>query len=222
MSLLRSSIIIFRKDIRSELRTRYVTNSLLMFVLVTISIIKFALGDEKTENEILNGLLWVTIFFTASNGLSRVFVKEEEKETSAALKMSVNPSAVLIGKLIYNIVLTIILNLFIITLFIAITDYEIKNIPGFLIVILTGNIGLVAASTIIAAIISKASSKGTLYPVLSFPILIPLLVTVINATNLTSMGVSIGNIITELQVLISYSVVVIAASLILFAYVWED
>ena len=50
---LKASISIFKKDLKSELRTRYVINSLLMFVLVTISIIRFALGDEKTENEIL-------------------------------------------------------------------------------------------------------------------------------------------------------------------------
>ena len=48
--ILNSSMLIFKKDLKSELRTRYVINSLLMFVLVTISVIRFALGDEKTEN----------------------------------------------------------------------------------------------------------------------------------------------------------------------------
>jgi len=45
--LLRTSILVFRKDFKSELRSRYVINSLLMFVLVTISIIRFAIGDER-------------------------------------------------------------------------------------------------------------------------------------------------------------------------------
>ena len=49
--ILNSSMLIFKKDLKSELRTRYVINSLLMFVLVTISVIRFALGDEKTEND---------------------------------------------------------------------------------------------------------------------------------------------------------------------------
>ena len=78
--ILNSSMLIFKKDLKSELRTRYVINSLLMFVLVTISVIRFALGDEKTENELLTGLLWISIFFSTSNGLSRTFVKEEEKD----------------------------------------------------------------------------------------------------------------------------------------------
>ncbi|MEO8666135.1 MAG: heme exporter protein CcmB, partial [Ignavibacteria bacterium] len=184
--LLHASVLIFKKDFTSEMRTRYAVNSLIMFVLVTISIIRFATGDEKIDNGILTGLLWIVIFFSTTSGLSRVFVKEEEKETSLALKLSAGSTPVFIGKLMFNLVLTFILNIFILILFIAITDYQIKNFSGFILTVFIGNIGLVSASTIIAAIISKANSKGTLYPVLSFPVLVPLLLTVINATSLAS------------------------------------
>ena len=113
--IFRSTINVFKKDLISELRTRYALNSLIMFVLVSISIIRFAIGDEKIDNEILSGLLWIVIFFSASGGLSRTFVKEEEKETSVALKMSVDSAGVFTGKLLFNFVLTIILN-FLITM----------------------------------------------------------------------------------------------------------
>ena len=220
--LIRTSLLIFRKDFKSELRSRYVINSLLMFVLVTISIIRFAIGDEKIENEVLTGLLWIVIFFSASSGLSRTFVKEEEKETSIALKLSSDSSSVIIGKLIFNLVLTFALNILILILFILITDYQIKNLSGFVITMILGNFGLVSASTIIAAIISKANSKGTLYPVLSFPVLLPLLLTVINATKLAGAGVDTGRLNGEILILISYSIVVTVTSLMLFKYVWED
>jgi len=193
-----------------------------MFVLVTISIIRFAIGDEKADNEILTGLLWIAVFFTSVSGLSRTFVKEEEKETSVALKLSTGSDSVILGKLIFNMVLTFSLNALILFLFVIITDYQIKNLPGFLIVLVFGNLGLVSASTIIAAIISKANSKGTLYPVLSFPVLLPLLITVINATKLASLGVETDKLFGEIQILISYFIVVTVASLMLFKYVWED
>ncbi|MBK9332540.1 MAG: heme exporter protein CcmB [Ignavibacteria bacterium] len=220
--LLKNSYLVFKKDLSSELRTRYVINSLLMFVLVTISIIRFAIGDEKADNEILTGLLWIAVFFTSVSGLSRTFVKEEEKETSVALKLSTGSDSVILGKLIFNMVLTFSLNALILFLFVIITDYQIKNLPGFLIVLVFGNLGLVSASTIIAAIISKANSKGTLYPVLSFPVLLPLLITVINATKLASLGVETDKLFGEIQILISYFIVVTVASLMLFKYVWED
>lgn len=217
-----TSLLIFQKDFKSELRTRYAINSLLMFVLVTISIIRFAIGDEKVDDEILTGLLWIVIFFSASSGLSRIFIKEEEKETSIALKLSSDSSSVFIGKLIFNFLLSIGLNILILILFVLITDYQIKNLSGFIFIMLLGNFGLVSASTIIAAIISKANSKGTLYPVLSFPILLPLLLTVINASKLASLGTGTEKLFGEIVILISYSVVVIVASLMLFRYVWED
>ncbi len=220
--LLQTSVLIFKKDFRSELRTRYVINSLIMFVLVTISIIRFAIGDEKIDNEILTGLLWIVIFFSAVSGLSRTFIKEEEKETSYALKLSVVPESIILGKLFFNLIMTLSLNILILILFIAMTDYEIKNFSGFLIAMLIGNLGLVSASTIIAAIISKANSKGTLYPVLSFPILLPLLITVINATKLAAAGVSTEKLSGEIIILVSYTVVVTTASLMLFRYIWED
>lgn len=222
LKIIQAAWLIFRKDLRSELRTRYVVNSLIMFVLVTISILKFAIGDEKTGDEILTGLLWIVVFFTSSNGLSRTFVKEEEKETSVALKLTALPSAVITGKLIFNLVLTFLLNIFILVLFILITDYRINNISGFLITFALGNIGLVSASTIIAAIISKANSKGTLYPVLTFPVLLPLLMTVINATRLASLGVDTDKLFGEIQILVSYTIVVTISALLLFRFVWED
>ena len=220
--LLGTSILVFKKDFKSELRTRYVINALVMFVLVSISIIRFSLGDEKIDNEILTGLLWVVIFFTSASGLSRTFVKEEEKETSSALKLSMNYHGVFIGKAVFNFMLSFSLNILILILFVAVTDYRILNIGGFLLIMVLGNFGLVGASTVIAAIISKANSKATLYPVLSFPVLIPLLISVINASKLASLGVEVQHFGDDIIILLSYSVVVITASLMLFKFIWED
>ena len=217
-----TSMLVFKKDFKSELRTRYVINALVMFVLVSISIIRFSLGDEKIDKEILTGLLWVVIFFTSASGLSRAFVKEEEKETSPALKLSMDYTGVFIGKAIFNFVLSFSLNILILILYIGVTGYEILNPGGFLLIVVLGNFGLVGASTVIAAIISKANSKGTLYPVLSFPILIPLLISVINASKLASLGVETRYFNDDIMILISYSVVVITASLMLFKFIWED
>ncbi|TRZ64313.1 ABC transporter permease [bacterium] len=222
LALITTTYTILKKDLKSEMRNRYVVNSLLMFIIVTISIIRFAIGDEKVEPEILSGLLWIVIFFSASSGLSRVFIKEEEKETTYALKLSVDPISVLLGKLLFNGVLTFSLNIVIISLFILITGFVITSIPAFIIIVVLGNLGIIASSTIIAAIIAKANTKGTLYPVLAFPVLMPLLITVINSTKLASTGSPIQDFLPDMQILLSYAIVVITASLLLFKFIWED
>ena len=47
-----NTVEIFKKELKSEFRTKYVLNSLLMFVLICVSVIRFAAGDEKIDNEI--------------------------------------------------------------------------------------------------------------------------------------------------------------------------
>ncbi len=220
--MINSAIKILSKDIKSEIRNRYAINSLLMFVIVTISIIRFAIGNEKIETEILSGLLWIVIFFSAISGLARVFIKEEEKETSFALKLSSDTNSVFLGKFFFNLILTYGLNIVILILFIAITNFNIGNFGGFIITVALGNFGLVTSSTIIAAIISKANTKGTLYPVLAFPILLPLLLTVIDATKLASSGEDTLTLMPDFQILAAYAVVVLVVSLMLFRFIWED
>lgn len=213
---------ICKKDFHSELRTRYAINALVMFIIVVISIIKFSLGEEKLSYELQAGLLWIIIFFSNTSGLSRVFVQEEERGTSLALKLISGSKSVLLGKMIFNTVLTFIINLVIIILFILATDLQINSLGLFAVTIFFGNFGLSAVLTIIAALISKAGSKGTLYPVLSFPLLLPFLLATINATWLTFEGAAFEQVRGEFQIIISYTIVVVAASFLLFDLIWND
>ena len=100
--------------------------------------------------------------------------------------------------------------------------FVVKSYGIFSLTIGLGTIGLASASTIIAAIISKANTKGTLYPVLSFPIMLPLLLTVITATRRSVEGAAFSEAIGEFQVLVSYIVVILAVSYIVFDYIWRD
>ena len=220
--MLRQALAICMKDFRSEIRTRYAINGLIMFIIVTISIIKFSLGEEKLSNELHAGLLWIIIFFSNSSGLSRVFVAEEDRGTSFVLKLTANSRAVLFGKLIFNSALSFIINFVVVFLFLVTMDMTV-NSPGlFIAIVILGNFGLSAVMTIIAALISKSSSKGTLYPVLSFPLLLPLLLSVINATWMSFEGTTFSQVSAEFQIIISYTIVVLTASFLLFDLVWND
>ncbi len=214
---------VFLKDFQSELRTRYALNALLMFVITTLSVILFAIGNESVSPEVLSGVLWIIIFFSAMSGLSRTFVSEEERGTVLTLQLMARPLTIYAGKLLFNLILLLALNIFTVTLYLLfIGNFSIGNYSIFLPTMLLGTIGLASASTIIAAIIAKANTRGTLYPVLSFPILLPLLLTVINATKLAADGAPFAEAGGEFRILISYSVVVTAVSYVLFEFVWKE
>jgi heme exporter protein B len=194
-----------------------------MFIITTIAIILFSIGREGASSDVLSGMLWVVIFFASMSGLSRTFVAEEERGTAMTLELMATPSAVLFGKLLFNLVLVLGLNLLAVVVYsLLIEGFVIRTYSIFVVTIMLGSFGLAAASTIIAAIIAKANTKGTLYPVLSFPILLPLLLTVINATRLAAEGAFVGEAFGEFQVLVSYIVVICATSYLLFDYIWKD
>jgi heme exporter protein B len=214
---------LFKKDFHSEIRTRYAINALAMFILVTISVILFSIGTEKISEYLTGGLLWVVIFFSAMSGLSRAFVSEEERGTTLTLQLIASPNTVFSGKLLFNLILVFAMNIVIAILYSILFDsFIIKNMALFLLSFILGNFGIASASTIIAAIISKAGSKGTLYHVLSFPILLPLILTLLELTKFSMDGNSISDSVVELAVLVCYDVVIITASYLLFDFIWKD
>ncbi len=214
---------VFNKDFHSELRTRYAINSLAMFVIVAISVIMFAVGQEKISEGLTGGLFWVVIFFTAMSGLARTFVSEEERGTSLTLQLVASPSAVFSGKLLFNIILVFCMNTVIALLYAALFEsFVIKNYLLFFFSFVLGNIGLAISSTIIEAIISKAGAKGTLYPVLSFPILLPLILTSVQLTLFSLDGTSIEDAKFELAIVVSYDVIMLTVSYMLFDFIWND
>ena len=217
------SYALFQKDFHSELRTRYAINSLAMFIIVAISVILFSIGNENISPGLTGGLFWVVIFFSAMSGLSRAFVSEEERGTSLTLQLIASPATVFTGKLLFNMILVFLMNIVITLLYsMLFAEFIIQNYLLFFLTFVFGNIGIAISSTLIAAIIAKAGSKGTLYPVLSFPILLPLILTSVKLTSFAIDGVPISEAFFELAIVLCYDIIMISASYMLFDFIWKD
>ena len=214
---------LFKKDWQSELRTRYAINALAMFILVTISVILFSIGSEQVTPYLTGGLLWVVIFFSAMSGLSRAFVSEEDRGTTLTLHLIAAPATIFNGKLLFNIVLVFFMNIAITLLYLILFEsFVIYSWSVFITAFIFGSLGIAVSSTIIAAIISKANTKGTLYPVLSFPILLPLILTLLELTKFSMDGKSLEDSWVEIAVLVCYDVIMLTASYLLFDFIWKD
>lgn len=224
MSAISSTLALIRKDVHSELRTRYALNALLMFVVTAVSTIVFALRSDQPTSSVLSGLYWVVVFFTAMSGLSRTFVSEEERGTTMTLQLVATPSTVYFAKLLFNTALTLSLTVAVTILYMTVFSnaFVIKTMSIFVGTVLLGSLGFASASTIIAAIVAKANTRGTLYPVLSFPILIVLLMTVMEATTKSLDGQELSTALGDFQILIGYILAMTGGSYLLFDYVWKD
>jgi len=214
---------VFLKDIKSELRTRYAINAILMFAVVTVFAVSWAVGGTGLAPVLQASLLWIVVYFSSLSGLSQSFVKEEESRTAIALRLYSPADVVFGGKLIFNLVLLVLLNLITIPLFAIFIGFDIASYPLFLTFLALGSLGLVIVTTIVAAIISKASVKGALFAVLSFPLVLPLLIEAISGTKKAMVpGLGFAEARVELQVLISYIVVMTILGFFLFESIWND
>lgn len=220
--LLSKAFAVYAKDIRLEFRSRYAINSILMFGVTTLALVSFALGQSGLSTKVLGALFWIILFFSSTAGLSLVFVREEEAQTALALRLTADPTAVYLGKLFFNFSLLTLMALVITPLFFVFTDAVVGNLLGFVLTLTLGVIGLCGASTLVAAIISRAAMKGALFAVLSFPLMITLMILLVSSTAKVMEAAPLSDIYAELQALLAYAVIMITASLMLFKYVWED
>jgi len=75
---LNEAVAIWFRDLRSEFRTRYALNAILMFAVTTLIAVSFSIGSfriEESERPFLYAvLLWIILTFSALSGLARSFV----------------------------------------------------------------------------------------------------------------------------------------------------
>ena len=222
LQLMNDAWLIFQKDILQEFKTRYAINAILLFALVTLVAVSFSIGTFNASSDIKAALLWIIIFFSAMSGLSHIFVREEEKHTADTLKLIAQPTSILLGKFFFNLFLLYMLEMITVPLFFAVMNFKIEGVGIFISILLMGSFGLAAGATMTAAIISKASAKGALFAVLSFPILLPVIIAGINGTKIAVKHSAFSEASGELQMLFSYSVVVLTSAILLFDFVWNE
>ena len=216
------ALAVFAKEWRCEFRTRYALNTLGLFAFTTLVVVSVSLGPMGVSvsqgTAVLPVLLWVILLFSAAAGLPRAFVQEEETQTATALRLAATPSALFCGKLLYGLTLTLALEALVTPVFVAMTSLDVKS-PGLLAAVLAaGGYGLAAGSTLVAAIIAQARSKGTLFSVLAFPVLLPLLLIAVELTRQAAAGAPAD--VALLQLLL-YDGSVTVAGFMLFPVVWN-
>ena len=213
---------VFAKDWRCELRTRYALNTLALFAFTTMVVVSVSLGPLGTSADlgvsVLPVLLWLILLFAAAAGLPRAFVEEEETHTATALRLAATPSALYCGKLAYGVTLILALELLVAPVYAAMVTLSIHSPGLFVAALAAGGFGIAAGSTLVAAIISQAQGRSTLFSVLAFPVLLPPLLLVVELTRNAVAGHPAG---VALSQLLLYDGAITIFGLMLFPLIWN-
>ena len=225
-TLLSESLAVLGKELTGELRSRVALNAIGLFGLTTLVAVAYQIGPyriaEQDRPHLLAALLWIILFFAATSGLSRVFVKEEDSHTAKTLRLAARPGAVFTGKYLFNLILLIVLDAIIVPLYCALMGYSVSGVAGLVLVLTSGAVALAATTTIVAAIIARASGSSTLFAILSLPLVLPLLVILIQGTRAAAGSNEIQAVVPALRGIVSLAGVTLITSVYLFPVVWHD
>ena len=227
MDLFNQVKFLLKKEILLEWRSKYAFNGVLLYVVSTVFVcyISFNLSPGFTSSSgysiVWNVLFWIILLFASVNAIAKSFMQESSNRLLYYYTIA-SAKAIILAKIIYNCLLMVLLS----TLALLIYLLFFKNTLGdplyYYLAVLSGSISFSMVFTMLSAIASKAGNNGTIMAILCFPIIIPVILVLIRFSKNAMDGIERSASYHDVIVLTAINLIVVAASLVLFPYLWRD
>ena len=224
MNYLRVVALIFTKDFREELRRKENVLSALLFAFLSLVLFAFALDPTRVDlNQTGSGLLWLIVLFAGSLFMGASFRKEMENGTLQALLLTpTDRSAIFLGKFLVNLVFLLFLEALILFFAFLLLNFRPGPALGPLALAwIAVTVGYAALGTLFSALIANVHGGQVIYPILLFPVLIPLFIAAATLTQDALAGtMTLGS--QWLRLVALFDTLFVTASLFLFEYAVEE
>ncbi len=223
MTFLRSLLAILTKDVITELRTREMLSSMLVFALLTVLIFSFALDlRAATAQQTAPGVLWVTVAFAGSLGLSRSMAQEEQNRCFDGMLLApMDRSTIYLGKAIGNFFFITLVEAVVLPVFAVLFNLPVFR-AGVLLTLLLGTAGYAGVGTLFATMAVNTRAREVMLPILLLPAAVPVLMAAVRATGGFLEALPIADVAYWLRLLVVYDVIIVTVSTMLFDFVVEE
>jgi heme exporter protein B len=214
---------IVTKDIMAELHTREMVSAMLIFSVLAMLIFSFALDLRGAMARVAApGVLWATVAFAGTLGLSRSLAREQQTGCIDGLLLApMDRSAIFFGKALGNLVFMVIVEIILLPLFSALFDVPLLQM-GVLVVTALGTVGYAAVGTLLAAIAVNTRAREVMLPILLLPLVIPALIAAVQATGSLVEGGTMMEAGGWVRLLVIYDLIIVAVSMLTFEYIVEE
>ena len=223
MGFLRKVWAIVAKDVAAELHTREMVSAMLVFSVLSLLVFSFALDLRGAmARAVAPGVLWATVAFAGTLGLSRSFAREQQTGCIDGLLLApVDRSVIFFGKSLGNLLFMAVVDVVLLPLFSAIFDVPLLR-PGVLVVTALGTVGYAAVGTLLAAIAVNTRAREVMLPILLLPLAVPALIAAVQATGYLVEGGTLAEVGGWVRLLVAYDLIIVAVSMLTFGYVVEE
>lgn len=210
------------KDLTAEWHTRESFNAMFVFAVLLLFIFSFALDLRGAlARAAAPGVLWAAIVFAGTLGLSRSLAREQATGGLEGLLLApLERVLIFCGKALGNLVVMLAVEMALLPL--ATVLFDVPLLRGdVLLVVLWGTAGYAAVGTLLAAIAVHTRAREVLLPILLLPLTVPLLIGAVQATRGLLDGAAWAGVGHWTQLLVVYTLLVVAVALVTFGYVVE-
>ena len=218
-----AALAIAAKDLRVEMRSRELVSAMALFALLSLLVFSFALElDRIAREEVVSGVLWVTLIFASLLGFHRSMALEYDQGSLDALLLAPIPrAAIFVGKLIGNCLFTSLVGLIILPLMTVIYNKNMLD-PRLLLTAMIGIFGLSAIGALLAALTMQTRAREVLLPIAMLPAALPFLLTALRATTGILSETPRADWLVWLQMLGGITVIYLTLCLLLYGFVIEE
>ncbi len=223
MRFWRKVIAITWKDALSELRTKEIVSSVLVFALLVLIIFNFAFGtDQETMALVAPGVLWVTFTFAGVLSLSRSFIMEKEESCLEGLMVCpISRETIYMGKMLGSLLFMLIIEAIALPIFGFLFNLSVLSLQLVVIIVLA-TVGFVAVGTLFSALAVNTKAREMILPILFLPIVIPVIISAVKASGLALAGDSWSGLSSWLGIIVAFDVIFIVVSFLIFTFVIEE
>ena len=211
------------KDILSEMRTKEIVSSVLVFALLVIVIFNFAFSaSQETMRLVAPGILWVTFAFAGVLSLSRAFILEKEEGCLEGLMVCpISREVIYVGKLLGSLLFMLIVEAIALPIFALLFNLPVFSFQLIATTILA-TIGFVAVGTVFSALAVNTKAREMILPILFLPIVVPIIIGAVKASELALAGEPWSSLASWLQIIVAFDVIFLVVSFLTFAFVIEE
>ena len=204
---------------RLEWRQKYAISGVLLYVLSTVFIIYISMINVQPQ--VWNVLFWIIILFASVNAILKSFVQESGQRQLYYYQLT-SPTAIILSKIIYNALLLGLLSVLTFMAFGFVAGNPVKDYWQFALALFMGSWGFSIVFTFVSAIATKADNSGTLMAILSFPLVIPILMTLVKISANALRLINDTSIDQDVLILVSIDMILVGLALVLFPFLWRD
>lgn len=214
---------ILKKEITLEWRNKTAFNGILLYLISTIFVCYLSFNVRTGQLQVLtwNALYWIILLFANINGVAKSFLQEGESRLMYYYTLC-KPSVILTGKLLFNVILSLVIAIIGFVFYAFILGNPVHNIPFFLLAIILASIGFSSVLTLISGIVSKVNNSTSLMAILSFPVIIPILISAVKLSKQAIDGIDTSFMVNPLLTMAAIDLIVLTAAYILFPYLWRS